>query len=385
WLTGMRGGEKCLEIFCELFPNADIFTLVHIPEKVTDTINRMNIKTSFIQNLPFAKTKYRNYLPLFPIAVESFDMRGYDIVLSSSHCVAKGALTSPETYHICYCYTPMRYAWDMYHEYFSHERLGAISKFYVPFFMNRIRVWDEASSRRVDDFIAISKHVATRIKHYYRRESSVIYPPVDTDFYTPMPEVIPETMSRNKNFYLMISALTYYKRIDIAIKAFNELNLPLIIIGSGPEEKRLKALAGHNITFLGWQPDNILHEYYAMCKGFIFPGKEDFGITPLEAQSCGKGVIAYAEGGVLETVKHGVNGVLFKEQNPHSLIEAVKTFEKMRFDKDNIRKNALCFNKQRFKKEIKDAIMNKYKLTLPSLEKRGNRLSPFSLKRRGRG
>ena len=158
----------------------------------------------------------------------------------------------------------------------------------------------------------------------------------------------------------MISALTYYKRIDVAIKAFNELKLPLVVIGSGPEEKRLKALAKSNITFLGWQPDKILRKYYAMCKGFIFPGKEDFGITPLEAQSCGKGVIAYAEGGVLETVKHGLNGVLFKEQNPHSLIKAVRTFEKMSFDKGKIRKNALPFNKQRFKKEIKDAVMTKY-------------------------
>jgi glycosyltransferase involved in cell wall biosynthesis len=359
WLTGMRGGEKCLEVFCELFPKADLFTLLHIPGSVSETIERMNIRTSFIQRLPAAPSKYRNYLPLFPTAVESFDLRDYDLVLSSSHCAAKGVIPPPRAVHICYCYTPVRYAWDQYHTYFPRGRRGLAGRFLIPAFMNYIRLWDVSSSARVDRFVAISRHVSRRIELYYRRESDVIYPPVDVEAFSPGGEP-GET-------YLVVSALVPYKRVDLAVEAFNKLGRPLVVIGSGPEERRLRGGARENVTFLGWQAPDALAEHYRRCRAFIFPGEEDFGITPLEAQASGRPVIAYAAGGALETVVglgaeppgRRATGLFFAEQTADSLAEAVQRFEAEAASispPDEIRGQAMGFSRERFRKEMEEYI-----------------------------
>ena len=372
WLNGMRGGEKCLEVFCELFPEADIWTLLHKPGAVSSTIESHRIFTSFLQRLPFIQNRYRLFLPLFPTAVEQFSLKGYDVVLSSSHCVAKGIVPPPDALHVCYCFTPMRYVWDMYHDYFGKGRRGRLSGALVSLFSHYLRLWDAVSSRRVDRFVAISKHVARRIRRYYGRESEVIHPPVDTEFFTPE--------GGSGDFYLMITAFAPYKRVDLAIRALRSLGRPLRIIGSGQDEKRLRAMAGPDVTFLGWQSDEVLRENYSACRALIFPGEEDFGIVPLEVQACGRPVIAYGRGGALETVvplgpegrspeapgegvAHGQEGptdsptgVFFNDQTEESLIEAVRLFETYedRFELEAARANALRFDRGRFKERISD-------------------------------
>ncbi|MCI0529200.1 MAG: glycosyltransferase, partial [Nitrospira sp.] len=243
WLNGMRGGERCLEALCEVYPQATIYTLLYEKGHLSSTIEGMSIQTSFIQNLPGVFKKYRHYLPLFPTAIEQFDLRSCDLVISLNHCVAKGVLTKPGTCHICYILTPMRYAWDLYWDYFGGDKVGSLQKVLIPFFINYLRTWDVASSQRVDYFVAISEYVARRVRKYYRRECEVIYPPVDTDFYT--------SGSQDEDYFLMVSAFAPYKQIDLAIQAFNRLKLPLKIIGGGQEEKMLKRLAGSTVEFLG--------------------------------------------------------------------------------------------------------------------------------------
>jgi glycosyltransferase involved in cell wall biosynthesis len=294
WLTGMRGGEKVLEVFCELFPDAHLYTLLHNEGSLSNTIESMDIRTSFIQKLPLIKKKYRHLLPIFPTAIERFDLRGYDLVLSSSHCVAKGVVTSANTLHICYCFTPMRYIWDLYNLYFGKERAGKFTRLATSLVLNYLRKWDVASSNRVNKFVAISRYIAERIKKNYGRDSDLIYPPVDCSYFKPV--------LSHKDFYLMVSPLAPNKRVDIAVEAFNSIGLPLIVIGSGQEDKKLEKMAGKNIKLMGWQSDEIVREHYANCKALIFPGVEDFGIVPLEAQACGKPVIAFGEGGALETI-----------------------------------------------------------------------------------
>lgn len=353
WLNGMRGGEKILEVLAEIFPEAHIFTLLYEPEKISPVINRLKIATSFIQKMPWAKKYYRYYLPLFPFAVERFDLTGYDLVISTSHCVAKGVKVPEGVLHICYCFTPMRYVWDFSKEYFA----GSKGYFLIKPFLWYLKIWDKRTSERPDYFLSISETVSYRIKKYYNRESKVIYPPVDTDFFIPMDK-------NEAGYYLIVSALVPYKMIDIAVKAFNNLGLPLRIIGSGTEAERLKKIAKPNIEFLGWQSDEIVRDNYAGCRGFIFPGVEDFGITILEAQSCGRPVIAYRAGGAEETVEDSKTGIFFPEQTEGALIEAVKRFEKIggMFDKEAMRRNALKYNKKRFKEEIKNEIQNLYSL-----------------------
>ena len=377
WLTGMRGGERCLEVFCELFPEADLYTLLHIKGKTSGTIEGMRVRTSFIQNLPFAAKKYRYYLPLFPMAIEQFNLRGYDLVLSSSHCVAKGVITPPDTCHIAYIHSPMRYVWDLYHEYFGPHRTGWLVRKIIPLFVNYLRMWDVTSSHRVDYFIANSINIAGKIKKYYGREAEVIYPPVETDLFRPLNE--------DGDYYLVVSAFAPYKRIDLAIQAFNRLGFPLKVVGGGQEERRLKSMAGPSIEFLGWVSDKELVSLYARCKALVFPGEEDFGIVPLEAMACGRAVIAYGRGGTVETVipvqgsrfkvqgsqltvdssqmgEEGPTGVFFYEQTPEALMEAVKNFEKNAyiFDKVKTREHALRFDRRVFKDRIKDFIVEKY-------------------------
>jgi glycosyltransferase involved in cell wall biosynthesis len=360
WLTGMRGGERCLEVFCELFPQADLYTLVYIPGSVSPLIEQMPIKTSFIQNLPFSRKGYRRYLPFFPMAIERFNMKGYDLILSCSHCVAKGIIPPPEALHISYVLTPMRYAWDMYGEYFGENKNRMI-----PFFMHYLRMWDVTSSQRVDRFICISKHVENRVKKFYRRKAEVIHPAVDTKRF--------RLQDREENYFLIVSSFAPYKRVDLAIETFSRLGYPLKIIGSGPEEKRLRSKARSNVEFLGWLPDEAVADWYSRCRALIFPGAEDFGIVPLEAMACGKPVIAYGGGGALETiipydqeVKTGTKsptGLFFQEQNADSLIDAVERFGQIerKFDPAAIRNHALQWDREIFKEKVRKNIIGKLK------------------------
>ncbi len=368
WLTGMRGGEKVLEVFCELFPDAHLYTLLHNKGSLSDTIENMDIRTSFIQKLPLIKKKYRHLLPIFPTAIERFDLRGYDLVLSSSHCVAKGVKIGAKTLHICYCFTPMRYIWDLYNLYFGKERAGIITRLATSLVLNYLRKWDISSCKRVDKFVGISKYVVKRIKKNYGRDADLIYPPVDCSYFKPG--------LSHENYYLMVSPLAPNKRVDIAVEAFNILNLPLIVIGSGQEEKKLEKMAGKNIKLMGWQSDEIVREHYVKCKALIFPGVEDFGIVPLEAQACGKPVIAFGEGGALETIvsldknsrskrtqPSNATGMFFYEQTPESLAQAVTHFEEAQdlFNWQVIRRNAESFDRAIFKDEVEKYIEQEYK------------------------
>ena len=361
WLTGMRGGEKCLEILCELFPEATLYTLLHKKGSVSEAISRMRIETSFVQSLPFVTDHYRKYLPLFPTAVEQFDLTGFDLVISSSHCVAKGVITSPETCHICYCHTPMRYAWEMYYTYFSKNSLNPVVRWTVPFFMNYLRTWDERSSDRVDHFVANSQNVRRRIKKHYRRDAEVIYPPVDTGYFG---------MSKDQGeYFLVVSALVPYKRIDLAVLVFNQLNLPLLIVGEGAEKKKLMKMAKENIKFIDWQSGPELTRYYQRCRALIFPGEEDFGIVPVEVQACGRPVIAFGKGGATESISGAYpgqeisslhTGLFFYPQTAEALIQALRRFESARFDPERIREQSLRFDKAVYRKRMKEFIETKF-------------------------
>lgn len=367
WLTGMRGGEKCLEVLCELYPDADIFTLLHKKGSVSKVIEDKNITTSFVQKLPFLK-KYRHYLPIFPTAIETFNLNEYDFVISVNHCVAKGVITNPNTIHICYCLTPMRYIWDMYYSYFNHNDTGLINRIIMPFFANYLRMWDVTSSMRVEYFIANSNFTGSRILKFYGRKCDVIHSPVDCSLF--------EISDHVEDFYLVVSAFAPYKMVDLAIQAFNQLELPLVVIGTGQDEKRLKSIAEPNIEFLGWQSSEKIREYYSKCKALIFPGKEDFGIVPLEANASGRPVIAYGRGGVCETVvpvnpgnisnnnehSHVGTGVFFYEQTVKSLVDAVRNFDEIEasFDSNLIRKHSLKFDRPIFKEKLKNCINDIY-------------------------
>lgn len=343
WLTGMRGGERVLASVSKLFPRADIFTLFHLPGQVSKEIENHRIITSRLQVMPWLNRHYRQYLPLFPLAIEQFDLTDYTLVLSLSHCVAMGAITRPECCHICYCFTPVRYIWDQYWQYFGGLRPG-LKKMTVAWFAHNLRQWDVAASRRVDYYLTTSDHVAKRIWKYYRRPSVVMPPGVDTDYFQPAPGV--------GDFFLIVSALSPYKRLDLAIEACNRRNAQLVIIGWGPEEKRLRRLAGPTIRFLGAQPDSVLRQHYQHCRALIFPGEEDFGLTPLEAQASGRPVLAYARGGALETIIDGVTGLFFQEPTVESLCGMLEDFDGSRFDSQIIRNQALRFTNVAFERAL---------------------------------
>ncbi len=354
WLTGMRGGEKVLEVLCELFPGATLFTLLHNKGSVSQAIERHRIRTSFIDRLPMKSERYRNYLPLFPTAIESMDFSGYDLIVSSSHAVAKGASPPPGALHICYCHTPMRYVWELYDDYFGPGKAGILTRTAMSLIAPRLRTWDVRSSDRVHHFVANSRNVAGRIRQYYRRPADVIYPPVSTDQFT--------VSEKDDGYYLVVSALVPYKRIDLAVHAARELGERLVIVGTGPETQRLKALAGRNVEFLGWKSDVELSRLYAGCRALIFPGIEDFGIVPLEAMASGKPVIAFGAGGALETVVENSEcptGILFGEQTVTGLKDALKKLSVVRFDPHEIRKHAMRFDRSVFKENISKFIDEK--------------------------
>ena len=342
WLTNLGGAEKVLRAICDLFPGAPIYTIVYNEKRMGGLFSDREIIPSKIQRFPFAKTQYTKYLPFMPKAVEAFDLSSFDLVISSSTSCAKGVLTGADTLHLCYCATPMRYAWDFYFEYLGGS--GRLMKALIPHFMHKVRIWDYITHQRVDYFMANSRTVQRRIQKHYGRDSEVVYPFVDTDFFVPGQET--------GDFYLIVSRLVPYKRIDLAIEAFNELQLPLVIIGDGGEFQHLSKIAGPTIKLLGRQPDDIILQYYQTCRGFVFPGYEDFGITPLEAQSCGRGVIAYNRGGATETVVDGITGCFFETQTADSLKEAVLRYQKLNLEKDRIRENAQRFSKEHFQKHF---------------------------------
>jgi len=357
WLmSGVGGSEKVLQAICEIF-NPPLFTLVSDPKNLQDTFfEKVEIHNSFVQKLPFSKKKYRNYLPFFPMAIEQFNLSTYDVVLSCSHSVAKGVLTNSEQLHICYCYTPIRYAWDLYYQYLRESKLerGLKAKL-AKFFLHYVRMWDIQSASRVDEYVAISHFIAKRIQKIYGKTASVIYPPVNTEYFS--------FCSKKENYYVTASRFVPYKKIDMIVEAFTKMpHLKLIVIGDGPDRKKIERKAGKNVELLGQLSDLELKQYLQKARAFVFAAIEDFGILPLEAQSCGTPVIALKKGGVKETVVENVTGIFFEEQNIESLIQAVHKFEKKQdiFDLNKIREHAKGFCVDRFKREMEEFVLQKY-------------------------
>ena len=353
WFAVSRGAEKVVDVFCELFPDAPIYTLLHNKGiGATPRIEQHRIETSFIQRLPKAATKYRNYLPLFPTAIETFDMAGYDLILSSSSCVAKGIMPHAGTTHICYIHTPMRYVYEMYDQYFGPQHMGRLQRWLIPFFANYLRTWDATSCNRVDHFVANSEYVRRRVARHYRRDATVIWPPVDTRRFA--------LSQQPGDYYLCVGALVPYKRVELAVAAAVKLGRRLLVVGTGPERPRLEKLAGPNVEFLGYADDQRLGELYAGCRALLFPAEEDFGIVPLEAQACGKPVIAFGRGGALETVVDGVTGIFFCRQTADALADAILQFEQQRdrFVPASIREHSLKFDRAMFKQRMAEFIEN---------------------------
>jgi len=349
WLTVIGGSEYVFTEIASIFPDADIYTLVSREETIkTLGLDGHKVTTSFIQNLPFAKTKYRNYLPLFPLAIEQFDLSSYDLIISSSHAVAKGILTHSGQIHVCYCHSPMRYAWDLYHQYIRESGLDTgIKGFFAKRVLHRIRQWDIISTNRVDHFISNSNYIGKRIKKVYNRDSVTIYPNVAVQNF--------EVGTAREDFYFTCSRMVPYKRIDVIVEAFN--NMPdkkLIVIGDGPDLKKMQKIAGKNITLMGYQPFDVLKHYLATAKAFVFAAEEDFGMLPVEAQACGTPVIAYGKGGALESVIENKTGIFFHEQTANAIINSINEFEKIssQFDPIVIANHASAFSAQRFKNDL---------------------------------
>jgi glycosyltransferase involved in cell wall biosynthesis len=359
WLTGMRGGEKCLEVLCRRWPDAPLFTVLHKRGSVTPEIENRPIVASFLSKLPVVNRYYRYLLPAMPFAATNWRLPRCDLVVSFSHCVAKAARPPDGVPHVCYCFTPMRYAWHQRRAYFGHERLGQWKARVVDRLLESLREWDRRTAERVTHFVGISRTVQERIWECYGRSSVVIYPPVDTDFYSP------GTQPR-EDYYLIVSAFAPYKRLDLAVTACNQLRRKLIIIGSGQDERRLRRMTGPDVHFLGWQPDEVVRRYLRTCRALLFPGEEDFGIVPVEAMACGTPIIAYGRGGATETVipldhdsrnrmpSTEPTGIWFKEQSSECLAEAVQTFERRAGDlaPEAARRQAQRFSRRRFEEEF---------------------------------
>lgn len=340
WFVGMRGGEKVIEALCELYPQADIFTHVFVPEAVSDRIRRHRVTTSFINSLPRASSTYKSSLPLMPLALEHLDLSGYDLVISSESGPAKGIIPPPDALHVCYCHTPMRYIWNMYHDY--RNGAGRLTKLLMPPLAHYLRMWDVSTASRVDSFIANSATVADRVRRYYRRDSVVIHPPVDTAAFTPVPA------SELGDYYLMAGELVAYKRPDLAVQAFNQIGRKLVVIGGGEMLNELKRIAGPNVTVMGSQPFEVLRHHYMHCRALIFPGEEDFGMVPVEAMAAGRPVIAFGKGGATETVVPGLSGVFFQAQEVEQIRSAILQLDDIEIDPAKISSHAARFGKQAF-------------------------------------
>jgi glycosyltransferase involved in cell wall biosynthesis len=362
WLVTYAGAERVLEQMLALYPEADLFSLIEfVPPDERGFLGGRTVHTSFLQRVPGMRRNYRRFLPLMPVAIEQFDLSGYDLVLSSSHAVAKGVLTGPDQLHVCCCYSPMRYAWDLQHQYLSETGLdrgvrGALARW----MLSRMRVWDLRTSNGVDSFIAISQFIARRIWKVYRREATVIYPPVDTEAFTPGAD--------REDFYITASRMVPYKRIDLIVEAFAGMpERRLIVIGDGPESARIRSRAGPNVEFLGRQPHEVLLDRLRRARAFVFAAEEDFGIAPVEAQACGTPVIAFGRGGAAETIRDlsdtRATGVLFEEQTTGSLVQAIERFEQSqdRIVQAHCRQNAERFSVDRFKAELRTWISNRWR------------------------
>lgn len=359
WLVVYNGAEKVLEELLKLFPDADLYSTVeHLEAKDRHFIQNKQVKTTFIQNLPFSKRKYRNYLPLMPLAIEQLDLSKYDLIISSSHAVAKGVITGPDQLHISYVYSPIRYAWDLQHQYLRESGLEkGIKSWITRFILHYVRNWDYRTANGVDFFMCVSDFIGRRIWKTYRREAKTVYPPVDVSAFTLREE--------KEDFYLTASRMVPYKKIDTIVESFSLLpDKKLVVIGDGPDFKKIKAKAGSNVMLMGYQPFDVLKDYMQRAKGFIFAAEEDFGIAPLEAQACGTPVIAYGKGGSRETVR-GYNestsptGLFFYEQNAEAIAAAVQKFEQIQIDSIDCRNHSLYFSNERFQKEFKAFIDTK--------------------------
>ena len=356
WLVQMCGAENVLEALCELYPQAEIFTHVYVPEAVSQTIRNHKVHTTFIQNLPKADKLYQSYLPLMPLALQQLDLRAFDLVISSESGPAKGVMVAPEARHICYCHSPMRYVWDMYPDYLASA--GRFKRWLMPPLIHYLRMWDYCTAGGVDQFVANSHFVSSRIQRYYRRDAIVIAPPVNTHEFKPVQEI--------GDFYLLFGRLVPYKRPDLVVQAFKETGRKLVVIGEGEMSAALKKQGADHIIFMGRQPFAVVQEYLAKCKALIFPGLEDFGIVPIEAMASGRPVIAYGRGGVLDSVIDGQTGLFFHEQSVEALNAALDVFEQSfeNFDPVKIAHHAEQFSKERFKNEfmaLVDGILNERK------------------------
>lgn len=347
WLVGMRGGEKVIEALCRLYPTADIFTHVVDPAVLSDTILSHTITTSFVSRLPQAKRRYKSYLPLMPMALEQLDLRGYDLIISSESGPSKGIIPPAGALHICYCHSPMRYIWNMFHDY--RDRSGPVTRLLMPPLSHYLRTWDAVSASRVHHFVANSRTVAQRLGTYYRRDATVIFPPVDIAAFERPP-------SPPEAFDLMVGELVPYKRPDLAVAAFNTMKRRLVVIGGGEMLARLRSVAGPTVTLLGNQPFEVLRDHYARCRALIFPGEEDFGIVPVEAMASGRPVIAYRRGGATETVIEGETGLFFETQTEDAIIAAVRRADQHPFDPVRIARHAASFGTERFNREMQTFI-----------------------------
>lgn len=357
WFSVYAGAEKCVESFTNIWEDFEIYSLIDFLS-VADRdkiLKGRHAQTSFIQKLPFAKDKYRNYLPLFSLAIEQFDLSSYDVVLSSSHAVAKGVLTHSNQLHIAYVHTPIRYAWDLYHQYLRESELDrGLKGILAKYFLHKIRLWDASTANRVDHYVANSHYIARRIQKTYGKSSDVIYPPVDVDKF--------ELCEKKDDFYLTASRMVPYKKIDLIVEAFSKTNKKLVVIGDGPDMVKIKLKAGKNIELLGYQDDKVLIDLMKRARAFVFAAKEDFGIVPVEAQACGTPIICYGAGGACETVIDGQTGIYFDKQDVKNLLEAVEKFEinEHKFDPKLIRKNSIKFSRSRFESEIKEFVEVKF-------------------------
>jgi glycosyltransferase involved in cell wall biosynthesis len=345
WLNQYGGAERVLETLHEMYPDAPIYTSMYEPRAMPDFYRTWDIRTSFLQRLPLSRSRHQLFLSLYPLAFEQFDLGEYDVVINNSSAFSYGVITRPETHHVCYCLTPARFLWN-YHDYARRENLGRGARLALAPLLTSLRQWDVQAARRVDSFIAISKLVEARIAKYYGRRSEIIYPSIDTNRFAP------DADGQADDYFLVVSRLVPYKRIDLAIKACNKLGLPLKIVGGGRDREALQRLAGPTVEFLGRVSDAEIKRLYSRCRAFIFAGEEDFGLTPLEAQASGRPVVAYGAGGALETIVDGQTGLFFDEPTVDSLAEVLASFPRSGWDGRAIRANAERFDNSVFKRQL---------------------------------